>query len=449
MNKALLIPHNLYTAHCALITDFPMWQYTLLLRVLALPLLLLTLWQAARHGGRRYLTERLGLHRTRIPAGALWVHAASVGEVHTVVPLMMALRQRDPARPMLLTTVTPTGAQAAERRLGATTGVIHAYLPLDWPGAVRRFLRRTRPACALIMETEIWPQLYAACERAGIPITVINGRLSPRTLRAGRWLRARYAETLGRVHTVLARNATDQARFVALGAATARVHITGNLKFAAALSAQRIVPLTLGRPYDLAASTHDNEEQQLAAQWLTHAPADSLLVLAPRHPGRAPAILRQLSTLPALSGHSDRIARRSRGEPVTQRTRVYLADTFGELEGFIAGARLVFMGGSLVPVGGHNILEVARQGKAVLFGPHMHNFDEEAQLLLAAHAALQFDTAPALGQALPTLFSQPDTLRHLGQRAQATLAQQQYVLDAYLTALAEACPPARQSDDEA
>lgn len=421
-----------------------MWQYTLLLRLLSPALLLLTLWQATRRGGRRYLAERLGLHRTHLPAGAVWVHAASVGEVNTVAPLVAALREAEPERPILLTTVTPTGAQAAESRLGATPDagaqVLHAYLPLDWPGAVRRFLRRTRPACALIMETEIWPQLYAGCERTGVPITLINGRLSPRTLRAGGWLRARYAEALGRVRAVLARGEEDAGRFVSLGAAPARVQAVGNLKFAAAAAMPaQIAAIDLGRPYDLAASTHEDEERQLAAQWLRH--SDTLLVIAPRHPVRAPAILRQLAGLPALAAPGA-VAVRSRGEAVGAQTRVYLADTFGELAGFIAGARLVVMGGSLVPVGGHNVLEAARQGKAPLFGPHMHNFTEEVRLLREAGAALQFDNAEALGAGLEPLLAQPDRLAELGQRAQAAVAGQQGVLEAYVQALAGACPAA-------
>lgn len=415
-----------------------MWQYTLLLRLLSPVLVLLTLWQATRRGGRRYLAERLGLHRTRLPAGAVWVHAASVGEVNTVAPLVAALHQAEPERPILLTTVTPTGAQAAARRLGAD--IRHAYLPLDWPGAVRRFLRRSRPACALIMETEIWPQLYVACARAGVPITLINGRLSPRTLRAGGWLRARYAEALGRVRAVLARSEEDAGRFISLGAAPTRVQAVGNLKFAAAAAMpSQVDAFDLGRPYDLAASTHEDEERQLVAQWLRH--TDTLLVIAPRHPERAPAILRQLAVLPALTAPGA-VAVRSRGETVGAQTRVYLADTFGELAGFIAGARLVVMGGSLVPVGGHNVLEVARQGKAPLFGPHMHNFTEEVRLLREAGAALQFDTAEALGAGLAPLLAQPDRLAELGQRAQAAVAGQQGVLEAYVQALAGACSTA-------
>lgn len=425
-----------------------MWQYTLLLRLLSPALLLLTAWQSARRGGWRYLRERLGLHRTTVPPGALWVHAASVGEVNTVAPLIAALREREPARAVLLTTVTPTGAQAVVRHFGARSpadavpisGVVHAYLPLDWPGAVRRFLTRTRPACALIMETEIWPQLYAGCARAGVPITLINARLSPRTLRAGRWLRARYAEALGQVRAVLARSEDDATRFIALGAAATRVQITGNLKFAATRTDQVPAPIDLGRAYDLAASTHEDEERQIAAQWLAHTPPAGLLVIAPRHPERAPAILRQLAGLPPLAGQSDAVAVRSRGEAITAQTRIYLADTFGELAGFIAGAQWVFMGGSLVPVGGHNILEVARLGKAVAFGPHMHNFAAEAQRLLDAGAAVQCANADALGAALTGVLSQPAQCDALGQRALATLAEQDNVLAVYLAALADACP---------
>ncbi|MBI3774123.1 MAG: 3-deoxy-D-manno-octulosonic acid transferase [Gammaproteobacteria bacterium] len=406
-------------------------KYNVLLWVLSLPLSIFTLGQALRRGGRRYAMQRLGWGYPQFTQRPIWLHAASVGEVIAALPLLERLRIRFPSASMLVTTATPTGATIAATRL--PSGINHAYLPIDWHGAVRRFIRTTQPRCALIMETELWPNLYARCNTSGIPLVLVNGRLSARTLRAGGWVRGVYHATLAQVTAVLARSETDRAAFVELGAAAYCVSVAGNIKFSADAGRHDLAPIQLDRPYLLAASTHHDEELQLARLWQDLALNDFMLVIAPRHPHRAKAILGQLATLRL------NVAVRSRGDTVTAQTAVYLADTLGELPAFIRGSALVFMGGSLVPAGGHNILEPARAGKAVVFGPHMRNFTDEARTLLSANAAVQVRDVAELGAHLTRLLNNPQQCCELGQRAQTLLDNYADVADRYLEAVVQHC----------
>lgn len=413
------------------VSRFALLKYNALLWALGLPLIVFTLGQALRRGGWRYAKQRLGWAYPRLTQRPLWLHAASVGEVLAAQPLIERLRARYPNAQILVTTTTATGAAVAAARLPA--GVTHAYLPLDWSGAVRRFLRALQPRCALIMETEVWPNLYHRCKTEGVVLVLVNGRLSARTLGAGNWLRRIYGATLAQVTAVLARSETDRAAFVELGAPPDRVSVIGNIKFSAGAGGPESAPLNLARPYLLAASTHDDEELRLARLWQNLAHGGHLLVIAPRHPQRAKSILQQLQATQL------NVAVRSRGEVLTAATDVYLADTLGELPALISGAALVFMGGSLVPVGGHNILEPARAGKAMLFGPYMRNFADEARALLAADAAVQVRDVTDLGEHITRLLDDPQRCRELGERAQALLRAHADIADRYLDAVVHHC----------
>jgi 3-deoxy-D-manno-octulosonic-acid transferase len=368
--------------------------------------------------------QRLGLAG---PARAeLWLHAASVGEVNAALPLLRRMVGRYGSERLLVTTNTPTGAQALRRQLPA---VAHGYLPVDWGFAAARFLAAVRPRLALVMETELWPHLYAACAVRGVPLAVVNGRLSPRTLRAAAWLRRLYAEALGSAAAVLARAECDRAGFLRLGAPPGRCVTLGNIKFAAATGANPVAPIALGRPYVVAASTRDHEEALLLAAWRSTERQNRLLVIVPRHPERLPAIRRQLDAAGA------RYAVRSRSEPVDGAVEVYVADTFGELGGFYAGADVVFVGGSLVAKGGQNLIEPAALGRAVVVGPHMENFQAETRLLLQAGAVRQVDSPTGLAVALTELLAQPATAKALGECARTAVAGQAAVADRYLTAI--------------
>lgn len=411
-------------------TDPVLARYRLLFALLTPLWLGYTLWQALREKSWRYLGERCGFYHTAAQDAPIWLHAASVGELHAALPLIDALRHRHPAQTFLLTTATPSSAHLAARVLPAD--VPHVFLPLDFRAAVRRFLDHYRPRCALIMETELWPNLFAAIAARHLPLIIVNGRLSLRTRHAPRWLCRLYRNALGGVSAILARSEADKAGFIALGAPPERVRVIGNIKFSAGIqtTATRI---PLPRPYVLAASTRDGEEVLIWQAWQQVARGDHLLVIVPRHPQRLPKILRDLA-LPA-----GQIAVRSHGEEITARTRLYLADTFGELTGFMAGAELVFMGGSLVPKGGQNVLEAAHLGKALVFGPHMDNFADEARLLLENDAAMQIQDAGALGQVLTELLAQPQRRTALGEAARHLVERRRDMANRYAVALEEWC----------
>lgn len=403
------------------------------LLTLALPLIVAyTLWRAGRdskvlgNGKRRYIAQRLGFALPALEA-PLWLHCASLGEVITALPLIQALAVRDPQRLLLITTHTATGARIVRRQ-----GLIHAFLPLDLPFAVRRFLRQVQPRGALILETELWPNLYLACAARGIPLAIINGRISARTAKAPRLVRRLYLQVLSCVAAVLARSEADRAAFVCLGAPPARVLSVGNLKFAPQPSTDAL-PDLIGRPYWLAASTHHDEEARIArvhrqTHDAQHRPA--LLVIAPRHPERGPAIVQ------ALSRQGITCALRSRREAITEMTEVYIADTIGELHALLCYAQFVVMGGSLIERGGHNILEPARLGKATITGPHMKNFLDETERLDQAGGLIQVADEAALAHWVAQLKAEPALAQAIGARAAEFLAAQSDIVEVYLERLA-------------
>lgn len=406
------------------------WRYRALITALAPLLAGITLWQAARAGDSRMARQRLGIGLPRRTDRPVWLHMSSVGEANAAEPLIAALRRRNPGLPILVSTFTPTGAATALKKFGP--GIEHVYLPLDFQHAVRRFLRRIRPRCALIMETEIWPRLFHQCRADGIPLLIVNGRISQRTLDRPGWMRRILAEALRNADRILARSGTDAQGFISLGAAADRVTVIGNIKFARpAAGAEVPAPIELPRPYVVAASTHEDEELQLCRAWLSSRLGDThLLVIVPRHPRRKAGLVQQLR--PIVGG---RLAVRSDKDRVVDATRVYLADTFGELTGFIAGAALVFIGGSLAPRGGQNVIEAARLGKVALFGPHMEHFADERALLLADEAAIEVADADDLMKRIGGLLADPERMLAIGRRARLAVDAKGDVAERYLDAV--------------
>jgi len=406
-------------------------RYSRLLFVLTLPTIAYTGWLAWRHRDKQYFLQRLGLSFKPQARQPVWIHAASVGEVNAVLPLIKLMLEKNPALSIHLTTTTPSGQTTARTKMPAAVNC--SYLPLDWWRAVTHFLDRIKPACALIVETEIWPNLYEACFQAGVPLTVINGRLSSRTLNTRPWIRALYCKAMENTHAVLARSEEDARGFASLSVAEKRIKVIGNIKFSC-LAEKTIAPITLERPYVLAASTREGEEKYIARQWLKQEENEHLLVIIPRHPTRLNEILRDLSSL------TSHIAIRSKNEAITAETEIYIADTFGELPAFIAGSTFVIMGGAFAEKGGQNILEAAQQGKAVIFGKHMDNFRDEAQLFLQQQAGVCVESENELGRLIHEWLADKEKPRQFGQNGLALSHKNSEIAQRYLQEITSLYP---------
>ena len=410
--------------------------YKLFMPLLSLPMILFTLWMAFKCRDRQYLLQRLGLGLPKQATKGLCLHAASVGEVNAIMPLIERLHQRIPDLPITLTTATPTGGQTARHTLPA--GCVQRFLPLDWNWASQRLIRHLQPTCLLVMETEIWPNLYWNFYRNNIPLIIINGRLSKRTLNNRfYWVSRLYLFTAQLVRFVLARSDIDAERFARLGTDPELIKVMGNIKFAASKPG-KTEAIDLARPYILVASTRDDEEWRIVDAWLASAASQTLLVIVPRHPNRLEHIIQQLGS------KVEYIAIRSRDEMVNHKTQVYIADTFGEMGRFIAGAQFVIMGGSFVPLGGQNILECAQQARAVIFGPHMNNFNDEASLFIEHDAGLQAKDTNELSGLINSLANDRNRCQELGKNGAQLLEQYGHIIDDYIQELEILCPSFRK-----
>jgi len=388
--------------------------YSFVLYLLTPLIWLRLLWRARRQPEYlQRLGERYGFYGKRPPGPLLWVHAVSVGETRAAQPLVEALQRRWPAHRILLTGMTPTGRQAAREVYGDR--VVQAYLPYDYPGAVDRFLRHFSPEFGVLMETEVWPNLLAAARQRAVPVMLANARLSARSARGygriGALARPAFASLAG----VAAQTADDAARLAELGVAP--VEVCGNLKFdvqppADKLALGRQWRAALGeRPVWLAASTREGEEEPVLQAWRSVAP-EALLVLVPRHPQR----FAEVAAL--LGARGIEFARRSEGLPGPA-SRVWLGDSMGEMAAYYALADLAFVGGSLLPLGGQNLIEAAACGCPVLVGPHTFNFKQATEDALAAGAALRVADADALGVAVDRLLADETALAGMREAAQS------------------------------
>jgi len=413
---------------------------------LALPLVLARLYWRGRTQPdyRRSLGERLAWGSGRAGPGAvraspadIWIHAVSVGEVQAAAPLIRRLLESEPARRILVTTTTPTGAERLRTLFGER--VAHHYTPFDLPGVMARFIARVAPRLVIVMETEIWPNMLVALERRGIPAALVNARLSERSARGYARLRRLTRPTLGRFALIAAQSPDDAERFVALGAPRERVPVMGSLKFdpvqpedlaTRALDLRRL--WGAGRPVWIAASTHEGEELQVLQahqRLLAHRP-DALLVLVPRHPERFEAV----AALIARQGLA--FARRSQERAVAPDEAVYLGDSMGELTYFLAASDLAFIGGSLAPRGGHNPLEAAVAGIPVILGPHTFNFAAIARMLYEAGAAERVEDVETLSHCLIDLFEASERRAGMGERGRAVVERHRGALERLLAALA-------------
>ncbi len=378
-----------------------------------------------RGGGIRYFNQRLARYKQPPSTRIAWLHAASVGEVNAAVPLLELLIKQYPETEWLITTNTVTGARSVEQKLGEK--VHHCYLPIDYSFAVSRFLNTYRPCCALVMETELWPNLYNACAKLNIPIALINARLSKRTLNMPACLHKSARQCLQQLSIILARGEQDAAGYQKLGADSNKIKVVGNIKYAAHADIRLSESKSdFDRPFVLAASTHDDEEKQLAELWKSLNIKTHLLVLAPRYPDRRQAVLDDIGRAGLKA------AVHSLKEAVSDETDIYLVDTLGELSGFIANAELVFMGGSLVPRGGQNVLEPAKLGKAIITGPHSFTFTEDIEALSKADAIVCIDTVEELKNTIRELIENPQRAQELGNNASKFMQARADVAQHYL-----------------
>lgn len=386
---------------------------------------------ALRDKSLRYFFQRLGFAYPNSFKKTVWIHCASVGETNTYMPLHLKLVKKLPDTNFVITTNTCTGANTVNRHAAPRTS--HCYLPIESSFAIKRFLKAWKPQQCLIMETEIWPLLYRRCHQQNIPLSIMNARLSHRTLNTSNWIRSQYKKALKNVDKILCKSEAEANNFRSLGADKNKLFIAGNLKFTYIENKTDIPNIDLNkRVYCVAASTHNNEEQQLAQCWIklstTH-----LLVIVPRHPNRSEQIQKQLKQL------NINYAVRSLQQAITQQTQVYLADTLGELNQFMNAAEFVFIGGSLIKHGGQNLLEPARLGKAIVCGPHMFNFADETELLLKHRACIQVNNLNELEATFMKLLEQPEICSELGASAKTTLDLQSDILNTYLKLLFNHC----------
>jgi 3-deoxy-D-manno-octulosonic-acid transferase len=395
---------------------------------------LLFLWRGLRDRSYwHHFGERFGFGAP-VPAGGIWLHAVSVGEVQACSPLVQALRRRHPQLPLTVTTFTPTGAARARALFGETVQV--RYVPYDLPGAVRRFLRRVRPRLAVIFETELWPQLYRECQRRRIPLVLASARLSARSVQRYRRFARLFAETLAAAAVVAAQAPRDAERFRALGADPAHTHVTGNLKFdfelpgdIEARGAALRQRYAAQRPLWVAGSTHAGEEEIVlrAQRLLLQRRPEALLVLAPRHPPRFAEVAQRLTQEGFSSGR-----RTAAASQTDAHCQVLLLDTLGELLGFYAAADVAFVGGSLVPIGGHNLLEPAALGVPILTGPSLANSEDAARLLSGAGALELVHDAEELAARLAQLLGDAAERQRRGAAARASVAANRGALEKLL-----------------
>lgn len=400
---------------------FYQWTYTFLL-TLSLPLLFLRMYLRGRKNPlyRERWAERLSIFKAPPKKNGIWLHAVSAGEAIAAAPLVRALKKAFPEVLITMTTFTPNGSARVQQLLGKE--VFHVYFPFDLPLLWQIFLKKLQPKLCLLMETELWPNCLSALKKHQIPAMIVNARLSPRSVIGYQKLQKFGKITsymMSCLHSVAAQSALDGDRFLQLGLSPDRLQVLGNIKFdmpsfqdLAKEAAALRQTWDNTRPVWIAASTHAGEETVALKAFLLlrqHFPK-LLLILAPRHTERREEVIA------ILKQHNLSFAVRTHQDPVNSETAVLLVDTMGEMPLFYRTADVAFVGGSFVPVGGHNTLEPAHAAIPVAVGPHVHNFVEITKLLSEADALIQVQDANALSQTLAQWFSDEQLRKTAGQR---------------------------------
>ncbi|MDN7132009.1 lipid IV(A) 3-deoxy-D-manno-octulosonic acid transferase [Halomonas sp. MC140] len=399
---------------------WPRLAYSAALYILS-PLIGWRIWREQVSTHSRW--QRLGMRLGALPsAPRIWLHCASVGEVRAARPLIEGLLKAYPGHSVVLTTMTASGAGQVKALIDEQltynqARLMHCFLPLDFPGAAKRFMRRVQPELAILFETELWPNVIHACRQQDVPVAVVNGRLSPRAFKRYQRLRPLMASTLADICWLAAKSPADAERFKALGCRAEAISLVGSLKFEmtsqkeALNEGERLLQKWGERPVWVAGSTREGEEALLleAHRQLLRRYPEALLVVVPRHPQRFDGV----ANVCLAEGWA--LSRRSQQQPVTAQTQVYLGDTLGELATLYAASRVAFVGGSMVPLGGHNVLEPAALGRPVLSGPYIENFSDVAEPLQAAGALTLVENPGALASALTDYFANPQLALQAGQ----------------------------------
>lgn len=415
--------------------------YTLLFH-LGLPLVALRLFLRGRKAPayRQRIAERFACKLPAMRQGGIWVHAVSVGESIAAAPMVKALLTAYPDLPITLTCMTPTGSERIRAMFASEPRVQHCYLPYDLPWAAARFLDHVRPKLGIIMETELWPNHIHQCARRGIPVALANARLSERSARGYARFAGLTRPMLEEMSLIAVQTETEAERFRSLGARAQCVQVTGSIKFDLKVDDQ-LLPRArqlreqwsaLQRPVWIAASTHEGEDALIleAHQRLLQVHGDALLILVPRHPERFDAVH-------VLCRERFTTVRRSSGAAVDGQVQALLGDTMGELMFLYALADITFVGGSLVPTGGHNPLEPAALALPVITGPHVFNFLEISAMLREAGALQQVDDAEGLAAAVRRLIELPQDGRRMGEAGRVVMRANQGALQRLLEALAK------------
>ncbi|GGK21780.1 3-deoxy-D-manno-octulosonic-acid transferase [Pseudomonas koreensis] len=408
---------------------------------LGLPLVAIRLWLRSRKAPAyaKRIGERFSYGMPSLQPGGIWVHAVSVGESIAAAPMIRALLQRYPQLPITVTCMTPTGSERIQALFAGEPRIQHCYLPYDLPCAAARFLDRAQPKLAVIMETELWPNHIHQCAKRGIPVALANGRLSERSARGYGRLRKLTAPMLAEMSLFAVQTEAEARRFRDLGARAETVEVTGSIKFDLTIDPQLLQRANelrgqwqaLERPVWIAASTHEGEDEVVldAHRRLLANYPNALLILVPRHPERFNAVFE----LCQREGFAT--VRRSTGANVEANTSVLLGDTMGELLFLYALADSAFVGGSLVPNGGHNLLEPAALAKPVLSGPHLFNFLDIAAQLREAGALAEVDDAEGLAVEVQRLFELPRDAQRMAEAGLAVMRRNQGALQRLLDGL--------------
>ncbi len=404
--------------------------YTILFYI-ALPLILIRLiWRGIRSpnywlrwperfGRSAFLSDQTPV---------IWVHAVSVGEAEATRPLVKILLVDYPEHQILITTMTPTGSARVQLLYGDVTSISHCYSPYDVSFAVKRFLKQTHPQFGIIMETEIWPMMLLTCQQLNIPLVLANARMSERSAKGYSRFAVFTKTVLQSLHFIAAQTESDRQRFKQLGADIKKVHAIGNLKYEISLAMSLMEQATAmriiwgsQRPIWIAASTHEGEEAMIlnAARQIRSACPELLLIIVPRHPER----FDKVSAISQKAGF--KTLRRSENRPCPSDVQVLVVDTMGELPLFYAASDIAFVGGSLVPVGGHNILEPAALGRPIITGPHYFNFNDITKQFLKADAAILINNTEELAETVIMLFKSTAQRHNMGDAALKIIANSQ------------------------